>query len=313
MNKRALLSMALSLLALAVAAPARADNPQPPAIAPPPPPLPLPMAPLDPMPAAAQPSPVDESVFRAVVGRPVELQLASGQTVSGQLFSLEAGNAALALPDGQVVTVRCADVVSLRLAHGGAAKPVKGKKDRDHDRDRDREKEKPEQPESDPALRHFGLMFGAGPGVLAADFHYGYFYGFLSTSIVLPMYAVGTNSNGLPIDGVTVAPGLTFRMAPDRNWWFDLFVHGTLSFYYHYDNIGRNTQVDVDTSFGLGMGFHYTSPNGFTVGIKIPVFGFAFGNDVKSPGRTGGLASSGQYYYEGALVSFPLVTFGYRF
>jgi len=58
---------------------------------------------------------------------------------------------------------------------------------------------------------------------------------------------------------------------------------------------------------GVGMGFHYTGPSGFTAGFKVPILGFAFGRDVDS------FKNSGLYHYLNTLVSFPLATIGYRF
>lgn len=257
-----------------------------------------------PAPAAA-PAPVSDAVFRAVVGRQVELRMLDGQTTAGQLLHLEAESAVLALPEGRVVAVARAQVLEVRLA---ANAPSAAQLPSATDVPRAVAKEAPRVPDVEPVDRHFGLQFGLGPGILVADLAYGAFYGFLSGSLALPMYSLGTNNN---LGGVTLAPGISFKMATDRNWRFDLFLSGSIGYYghndYNYWDGSQTRWTSVDGSIGVGVGFHYTSQSGLTAGFKVPVIGFAFGRDVNS------LQSSGLYHYLNTLVSYPVATLGYRF
>ena len=251
----------------------------------------------NPAPVLAAQGPVPDPVFRAVVGRKVELRLLDGQLAQGQLLTLEAENAVLALPDGRVTMVPRAQILEVRLASGTAATPAivldlpKAQKAADIP--------------SAPVNRYFGVQFGLGPGVLALDLAYGNFYGFLSGSLALPLYTAGTNTNA--VGGFTLAPGVSFKLADDRNWNFDLFVHASLGYFGHGGYYYGPAWTTVDGSVGLGMGFHYTAANGFTLGFKAPIVGFAFGGDVSD------LKSAGGYYYLNSVVSFPMATVGYRF
>ncbi|MGC4118091.1 MAG: hypothetical protein QM765_26780 [Myxococcales bacterium] len=274
--------VAVFVLLLSMASVARADPPQAPA--------------------------VPDPVFRAVVGRQVELRLLDGRTAAGQLLSLEAENAVLVLPDGKVISLPRAQVLEVRLSSAAMAAAATASPTPSTSAvvvDLPRAAKAPEIPSVD---RHFGVQFGLAPGILALDLAYGSFYGFLSGSLALPLYSIGSGNN---FGGITLAPGLTFKLADGHNWYFDLFVHGTVAWYGHQDYgyypYGYTKRTSVDGSAGLGMGFHYTSPSGFTVGFKLPIIGAAFGEDVSDQ------KSSGGYYYLNALVSFPAATIGYRF
>lgn len=263
-------------------------------------------------PAATAPAsaPVPDAVFRAVVGRQVELRMVDGQTLTGQLLNLEADNAVVALPDGRVTAVPRAQVLDVRLSAAAAPATAPAPAPADvpkAEEKKDENKEAARVPDVEPVDRHFGLQFGLGPGVLVADLAYGAFYGFLSGSLALPMYSAGTSNN---LGGVTLAPGLSFKMATDRNWRFDLFVSASLGYYGHNDyswDGSENRWTSVDGSVGVGIGFHYTAQSGLTAGFKVPVLGFAFGRDVNS------LKTSGLYHYLNTLVSYPVATIGYRF
>ncbi|MBI5545506.1 MAG: hypothetical protein HY901_16600 [Deltaproteobacteria bacterium] len=285
----------LPLLMLALAAPARAQYPA----------APPPSSSPDPVAVQVQ-APVSEAVLRAVLGKQVDLRLANGSSMVGELLSVDPDTAALVVPGGQVLPVARSQVVEVRLmlpvVAPAAPSPVAAPAEPPL-----REKKRKERvPETEPVDRHFGLQFGLGPGILMADLDYGLFYGFLSGSLALPMYSLGTDS---PVGGVTLAPGLSFKISDDRNWHFDLFASASLGFYGDTEYYGYSSHVVTHTvgSVGVGMGFHYTSQSGFSMGFKVPIIGLAFGDRVNSRESAGG------YYYLNALVSFPVATFGYRF
>lgn len=282
----------LVVLLCALAGEARAQVPPPAAV---------------PAPVAAPAVLVPDPVFRAVVGRKVELRLLDGQVAVGQLLALEAESAVLALPDGRVTSVPRAQVMEVRLAAaapaaGGAfAPPVSTAVSVDLPRAE-------RAPDIAGKPRHFGVQFGLAPGILALDLEVGHFYGFLSGSLALPLYSVGTNNDGGGLGAFTLAPGVSFALTDDMNWHFDLFVSGSIAYFGRYDWMyGRGLYTAVDGSVGVGLGFHYTNPNGFTAGFKVPIVGFAFGDDVH------GWKDVGGYHYLTALMSLPIATVGYRF
>src|SRR5262249_22676187 len=109
--------------------------------------------------------------------------------------------------------------------------------------------------------RHVALFLGITPS-MGVEVDYKLFYGFANASLIFPAATDGS------IQSVTSGLGLNFKLHPRTHWKMEVF--------------GMASALRLDDeepwmgSLGLGIGFHYTSGGGFTIGFKVPLVGYAF-------------------------------------
>ena len=116
-------------------------------------------------------------------------------------------------------------------------------------------------------------------------------------------------ANSSPSLAFTVGLGASFPIS-DR-WRFDVFAHVAPLFWKNY-TYNRYDSYDPFVGVGAGIGFHYTSPGGFSIGVKLPVIGAAAGNYGLNGGSNGvGIAAG--FYYLASAMSLPVFSVGYRF
>lgn len=237
-----------------------------------------------------------DATFAAVKDRETMLRLAAGVELKGTLMAYDAENATLVEGGtGRIVSVPRASIVSVHLVSAMAinAPPV-----------------------VKPRERHVGLQIATGPGNFIVDFDYGRFYGFVGTSIGYPLiFSRDENASGYKLYlAAIVAAGGQWKLTPTSNWKFDLIATLTPTWWDGF-SIG----------IGISAGFHYTSPTGFTVGFKIPVFGVGPGcSPVLGEEDWSGTATKrcgniktgatlvGNYFLQ-AGMNLPMVSIGYRF
>jgi hypothetical protein len=211
----------------------------------------------------------------ALRGHVLSVTQRSGACLVGQLLGFDAASVTLALvPSRSIVTIPRGEIAGLQLAEAPATTAA---------------------PDSSPPPppfvhnRHFGLQLGLAPAV-TLDVEAGHFYGFLSADVVLPMADTS-------LLGFSGGAGATFALSPRSHWNIDVFAHLDVA------RLG-----DFAVGGGVGLGFHYTASNGFTLGFKIPILGYS-----STAGSDGNSANSVAYYYLGAVMSLPVVSLGYRF
>jgi hypothetical protein len=131
---------------------------------------------------------------------------------------------------------------------------------------------------------------------LLIDFDYRLLYAFASGSILAP---AATKGRWIPL-----AAGAGLNLASRGNWTMVAWAHYSPScvepsgkWWYH--------------AIGLGLGATYTSPNGFTMSFKVPLFGYSFRSGEWADRWTGGMAVG--HYYSSAFTSLPVFAAGYRF
>ena len=146
-----------------------------------------------------------------------------------------------------------------------------------------------------PAQRSFGVHVALNVGLIGVELQHDHFYGFVDGNIGVPLLSRGSQI------AFAVAAGLTHAIpAPAASmWFFDVF--GLV-------NPGASTRVGY-VGFGLGLGLRYLHASGFTVGLRLPIFGAA----VIDPkvGRTFGTAV--ELFYGANLIALPILSVGWRF
>jgi hypothetical protein len=247
----------------------------------------------EPQPRAALPAPppplqaVPDNTLQALRGRVLAVTQRSGAVLVGELVGFDAVSVTLALaPSRAIVTFSRADVAGLQLAEGpppalAPAAPLALALT-------------PPAPER---KRYFGLQLGIAPGVMM-DLQVGHFYAFANADLVLP--TADTN-----LLGFAFGAGVTFPLGTRSHWNMDVFAHLNIA---QLDSYEGNI-----VGGGLGMGFHYTAPNGFTVGFKFPIFGYSGLVKNNDTGSDNGSAQGVAYYYLSSVMSLPVVSIGYRF
>ena len=241
------------------------------------------------------PPKVADSVLAVAKDHTVLIDIAGGRELTGTLAAYDSQSITL-VESGtrRVVAIARIDVGSVRLADPTSVAP-------------------PSLTLAEPAAlvkkRYVGLQLGTGPGNVYLDVDVGHFYGFVGTSIGYPIIFSGQGNDQYV--SFAVGAGGSWKLAPHSNWKFDLLGTVTPTWWGGFS-----------AGIGISAGFHYTSPNGFTAGIKIPVIGLAPGcntvfsdygqsDNQCSPVSSG--ASLIANYYLQAAMSLPTVSVGYRF
>lgn len=145
--------------------------------------------------------------------------------------------------------------------------------------------------------RYFGIH-AAIPGTFAVDLQVGHFYIYLSAGVGVALFS------NFDFAGATVGAGYTMPIRRTRRgeWKMDLL-----------GIIGAGRQQASNGLFygfyggGVGLGFRYEDVSGFSLGFKLPIFGYEGGNHIRNTRQGLGL------WYLNAAASVPLVSAGYRF
>jgi hypothetical protein len=227
---------------------------------------------------------VPDASLRAVGDRVVRLEVVDAPAVEGRLLGFEAdtltiarsgSNEVVSVPRAKLLRVIAIDPSAVRRATVTAG---------------------PER------LRVAGVQFGL-PGTLVVDADYRLFRGFASANVLFPVLTASGDS--LWTAG-SAGVGIAVPISESRRWKLDVFgqvlpLHVTS----HYTYL----------AFGIGAGFHYTAPSGFTFGVSFPIAGFAtrFGSSPYGYDAAFTYNDSLGYYYLAGAAGMPLVTMGYRF
>jgi hypothetical protein len=240
-----------------------------------------------PRPSLAAPR-VPDSALSALRNRTIAVQRRNGASVVGELLGYDSTSLTLALTATRdVVTLGRSEIVGLRIVDNAAVSGAAGSGTA-------------QAANAGPVLiatapareRYFGLELGLAPAVML-DLEKGYFYGFLNADIVLPMASAG----GLL--AFAAGGGVSFALTAHSRWRMDVFAHFTpVSF----------STSDWYVSAGVGLGFHYTAANGFTLGFKTPILGYA----ARLSGDTNAATGVALYYLAG-VMGLPVISLGYRF
>ena len=219
---------------------------------------------------------VPDASLRAVKDRAVRLERDGAPAIEGRVLALDAASVTIDVSTThEVITAPRDKLLRVILIDAAAEEPPA-----------------PEQP------RMWGISAGL-PGVVQGDVDYGPWHAFASANVLLPIL-----SDSRWIDAA-VGGGVAIPIGASR-WKVDAFgevlpLHAT-SFYTYL-------------AFGIGAGFHYTAPSGFTVAFTLPVLGFATRLGHSPYGYDGPFRYNDSlgYYYLAAFGGAPLVTMGYRF
>jgi hypothetical protein len=155
------------------------------------------------------------------------------------------------------------------------------------------------QAETPPSTRYVGLHTGLNLGLVQVDMMRDHLYGFASTALGTPLLSNGQ----IFVANVGFGYSIAISSPGESMWYFDLF--------------GQVMPGAMNGSYlgvGAGVGLRYLHRSGFTLGLKLPVFGMSLGDAVSSAagGHFDGSTSLG-YYYLGNLMSATPLTIGFRF
>jgi hypothetical protein len=211
-----------------------------------------------------------------MTGSTVRLELEGKPAVEGRLVAFEAEWVTVTVPpNSEVVSVPRAELVGLREVEPAAA------------------------PERE---RIAGIHFGMSVS-LAVDAEWRMFYGFANGNVLLPLTTLTGNASWLAF---SIGGGVTLPLVAHSHWRADLFAQ-VLPLYMG----GAYSYLGI----GAGIGLRYAAASGFTLGLKLPVIGYAarvghspYGYDPSFRANEGF-----GYYYLASLLGMPLLSVGYRF
>jgi hypothetical protein len=262
-----------------------------------------PANPPPPPPAPPPRSPISDAVFAALQGQQVVFQTRTGSTIAALVLASEGDTLILAIvPRGQVAVVDKREIVDARVVL-----PAPTRYEILPPRPEPYVPKPPPKP-LPPSTRYFGLQVGVPPGAMI-DVDYHHFMAFANVSLVMPLLTSNTGTFGLPFGGVgtthlwdfTLGAGATFRLSPSSRWQFDVFgIAGGSNW-----NPNRPF-AQTYAMFGVGLGFHVTLDQGFTLGIKGPLLGAVTGD-------SGGGNSALGTFFASSFVGLPVLSLGYRF
>lgn len=261
-----------------------------------PPAVPAPMAPVSPPTPMPTPNGPSDLELRAIGASPVDLHMADGTVLPGQIVGSDGMMLVVRLRStGQVLSVPRAQVVQLTMQapQYQAVQP-----------------EQAAAPQVPTKPRHVGIAMSVVPGV-ALDFDYGMFRAFANVGILLPL---ATSGEAVPLSfGIGAGIPLSKRYPS-----FKLDVMGyaamlinakNYSYSYASSSYNRSPEVSI-AGVGLGVGLHYTWNNGFTLGGMVPILGAAVHlAGAQSPD----IAERTAMHFLASAASMPLFYLGYRF
>lgn len=228
--------------------------------------------------ATANAESIPDASLRAVTNRDVRLDLADG-FMEGKLLAFESSTITIAIAaTREVITIDRAKVQRVVAIDSRAAPPAPDRK------------------------RLVGVQFSL-LGTVAVDVDYKHLHAFASTNLLFPILTAG--GTGTWLTGA-VGVGGSWPLGDSGRWRLDVFgqvlpLHTTS--YYTYLGVG------------VGAGFHYTARSGFTLGLTMPIVGFAsrFGTSTYGYDASFRYNDSVAYYYFAGISGMPIVTMGYRF
>lgn len=245
----------------------------------------------EPQPQAAQPQPTyggavapaapvfPDGTLQVLRGRMLSVTTRGGNVIVGEILGFDAYTITLAMaPSRAIVAVGRGDIAAIQLID---AQPTPNLT---------------LAPPPPMPKRYFGLQLGLAPSLML-DLQVGHFYAFFNADFVLP-----TADNTLY--GFALGGGVTFALGARSHWSMNIFAH--LDFARLSDTDG------LIVGGGAGFGFNYTANNGFTLGFKVPIFGYS-GLANHNPDADNSSAAALAGYYLTALMSLPIVHLGYRF
>ncbi|MBL8952172.1 MAG: hypothetical protein JNK82_15425 [Myxococcaceae bacterium] len=148
-----------------------------------------------------------------------------------------------------------------------------------------------------------GIHVGLNLGLFSVDAQAGHFYGFIAGNAGIPLVSNGN------LGSVVAGVGYTFALTQgESRWMMDVLGIVPVGWMQNFSTNGR----DIYGGAGVGVGFRYLHRSGFTLGFKVPVFGFTLGTPVANAGGSAGATSVGLFYLANA-ISLPVVSFGFRF
>ncbi len=155
-----------------------------------------------------------------------------------------------------------------------------------------------------PSEHYFGIHTGVNLGMIQVDMMSGRFYGAASTTLGVPLL-----SNGQWVVGnVMLGYNLAISSPNESMWYFDIFAQVLPGRLQLSGNSGGGY-----CGFGFGVGLRYLHRSGLTLGLRLPVFGFGFGDAANDGnGSFNGPSSVGSYYLAN-LASSSIFTIGFRF
>lgn len=151
------------------------------------------------------------------------------------------------------------------------------------------------QPVPSPGERFFAVHVAVNVGLVGVELQRDRLYAFADGNIGVPFisrFAQIAFALGVGYSHPISEPGAS-------RWYGELF--GLI-------NPGASTGTGY-VGLGVGVGLRYLHSSGFTVGLKLPVFGVA----LLDPrvGRT--FATQVELFYGANLIALPMVSFGWRF
>lgn len=158
-----------------------------------------------------------------------------------------------------------------------------------------------------PSQTYFGVHVGLNLGLVSVDAMINRFYVFAAGNFGVPLVTNG---------GVgAVIAGIGYNIAisqPGDSMWFMDFIGMVPVGWLQTGCFVSPCPNQPYGGFGVGVGFRLLHRSGFTLGFKIPVFGFTVGPAASAGSGFQGASSVGLFYLA-ALIALPLVSFGFRF
>jgi hypothetical protein len=152
--------------------------------------------------------------------------------------------------------------------------------------------------------RYVGIHVAANLGLFAIDVQAGHFYGMIAGNAAVPLLSNGDYASFTALGGYSAA----LRRSTRGAWKMDLMLQVTPGWTRWFPSETPTSTLYGFVGVGATVGFRYESRGGFSLGFRIPVFGYAIGRT----GPRGTIVGVGNYYLA-SIVSLPIVSFGYRF
>jgi len=148
-----------------------------------------------------------------------------------------------------------------------------------------------------------GIHLGVNLALFAFDVQVGHFYAMVAGNAAVPLLSNGDYGAFTLLGGYSTA----IHRGYTGSWKMDILLQASPGWrnFYPQDN---SRVVSAFVGVGAVLGFRYEHRSGFSLGFKIPVFGYSIGRN----GPAGTITGVGNYYLA-SIVSLPVVSLGYRF
>ncbi|MEW5740524.1 MAG: hypothetical protein AB1938_16470 [Myxococcota bacterium] len=147
---------------------------------------------------------------------------------------------------------------------------------------------------------HFGVHAGVNIGLIALDLHVRRSYTFFAGNMGVPLVTNGE------LGATALGSGYSFPLSPpdESMWVLDVFGVANPGWRTTYDQFGGYSK-QAFVGLGVGIGFRLLHWSGFTLGIKVPIFGAAINGGTRSSDWVG-------IFYLANVIALPIVSFGYH-